>query len=209
MLIKNNRTKISIFLGLSVLFIAAGCFLIYKRPDSKEMSSKIIKTESKLDLSNSRQGGCLEENAEIVIKDLILKEVEKHKGLEFVINASEGKILNSADKIECKNITCVLNNNHKKVADLRSSNAVIHKTTKNVFLSGATVGHTCDMTICGQDISYNYSNQMLTTEKEMRYSHQLFSLIAQKSYVDIKNNKIVMSGGVKSEFLNGSAGNGN
>jgi len=209
MFIKSIKNKRMFFLGLILLFIGTGWFWMCKKTVPKDISSKIVKSEIKLDLCNSRQSGCLEENAEIIIKDLILKEVEKHKGLEFVINASEGKILNSTDKIECKNIACVLNNNHKKVADLRSNNAVIQKTTKNVFLSGPTVGHTCDMTICGQDISYNYSNQMLTTKKEISYSHQLFSLIAKKSYVDLKNNKIVMSGGVRSEFLNGPAGNSN
>lgn len=209
MLIKSIKNKKMFFLGLSLLFIVTGWFWMCKRPFFKEASPTIVKSETKLDLCKSRQSGCLEENAEIIIKDLILKEVEKHKGLEFVINASEGKILNSTDKIECKNIACVLNNNHKKVADLRSNNAVIQKTTKNVFLSGTTVGHTCDMTICGRDISYNYSNQMLSTKKEICYSHKLFSLVAKKSHVELKNNKIIMSGGVRSEFLNGPAGNGN
>ncbi|MFH1254706.1 MAG: LPS export ABC transporter periplasmic protein LptC [bacterium] len=200
--IKDIRNKILCFFSLGLFVLGTAWFWLHKNTEPKQTPPRVIKSEVK-------PNGCLEENAEIVIKDLILKEVEKHKGLEFVINASEGKILNSTDKIECKNIACVLNNNHKKTADLRSNNAVIHKTTKNVFLSGNTVGHTCDMTICGQDISYNYSSQMLTTNKEISYSHQLFSLIAKKSHVDLKSNKIVMSGGVKSEFLNSSAGNRN
>ncbi len=202
MFIKNIRSKILYFFSISLFVLGTGWFWLHKNSKPKEASPKIIKSEVK-------PNGGLEENAEIIIKDLILKEVEKHKGLEFVINASEGKILNSTDKIECKNITCVLNDNHKKVADLRANNAVIHKTTKNVFLSGNTVGHTCDMTICGRDISYDYSSQMLTTRKEISYTHKLFSLIAKESRVDLKNNKIIMSGGVKSEFLNGPACNGN
>lgn len=202
MFIKNIRSKILCLFSLSLFVLGTGWLWLHKNTEPIKTSPKNIKSEAK-------PSGGPEENAEIVIKDLILKEVEKHKGLEFVINASEGKILNSTDKIECKNIACVLNNNHKKTADLRSNNAVIHKTTKNVFLSGNTVGHTCDMTICGQDISYNYSSQMLTTNKEISYSHQLFSLIAKKSYVELKNNKIVMSGGVKSEFLNGPTRHGN
>ena len=200
--VKNIKYKSLFFFSISLFVLVAGCFWLYKKTGPKTISQKVIKSEAK-------SSAYLEENAEIVIKDLILKEVEKHKGLEFIINASEGKILNSTDKIECKNIACVLNDNHKKIADLRSNNAVIHKTTKNVFLSGNTVGHTFDMTICGQDISYNYSNQMLTTSKKICYSHKLFSLVAKKSHVDLKNNKIVMSDGVRSEFLNSPAGNDN
>lgn len=202
MFVKNIRSKILYFFSISLFVLGTGWFWLHKKSKPKEASPEIIKSEVK-------SNGHLEENAEIIIKDLILKEVEKHKGLEFVINASEGKILNSTDKIECKNITCVLNDNHEKVADLRANNAVIHKTTKNVFLLGNTVGHTCDMTICGQDISYDYSSQMLATNKGISYSHKLFSLIAKESRAYLKNNKIVMSGGVKSEFLNSPTCNGN
>lgn len=202
MFINSTRNKILCLLFLSC-FVTVACWLwLYKKTDSEDSPIKIIKPDIK-------QCACPDENAEIVIKDLILKEVEKHKGLEVTINASEGKILNSTDKIECKNISCSLNNDHKKIADLRANNAIIQKTTKNVFLSGTTVGHTYDMTIHGQDISYNYSSQMLTTDKEVCYAHQLFSLVAQKSCVDLKNSKILMSGGVRSEILNSPAGNGN
>ena len=149
------------------------------------------------------------ENAEIVIKDLILKEIEKHKGLEVVVNAREGKILNSTDKIECKNINCALNDNNKQIADLRSDSALIHKTTKNVLLSGPTFGHFYDIRIDGQDISYNYSNQTLVTNKKISYHHKHFSMLAKKSSVDLKNHKITMSGGVESTFLSGPACNSN
>lgn len=206
MLVKNTKNKslylfVMVFFGITI-FAAGVCWFLFYKKEQQKSPLKIIQSKAK-------QNTCSDENAEIVIKDLILKEVEKHKGLEVIINASEGKILNSTDKIECKNISCSLNNGSRKIADLRANNAIIHKTTKNIFLSGTTVGHTYDMTVNGNDISYNYSSHMLTTNKEVSYTHKFFSLIAQKSYVDLKNSKIVMSGGVRSEFLNGPAGNDN
>jgi hypothetical protein len=142
------------------------------------------------------------ENAEIIIKDLILKEIEKQKNLEVIINAGEGKILNATDKIECKNITCSLKKQNLKVADLHADNAIIQKNTKNVLLSGATVGHIYDMTIHGCDVKFTHATQTLSTNKESKYSHKNFTLSAKKSLVDIKKNKIIMSNGVSSEIVN-------
>jgi hypothetical protein len=202
MLTENIKNKIIYFFGLGIAITIMIWVWFPKKDVIQKSVVKIINPEQ---IPNKQPG----ESAEIVIKDLILKEVEKHKGLEVVVNASEGKILNSTDKIECKNIYCALNNNYKQIADLHAYNAVIHKNTKNVFLSGATVGHTCDVTITGQDITYNYSNQTLTTNKKTSYCHEFFSLTSQQSVVDLKNSKISMSGGVTSEISNGPAGNSN
>lgn len=147
------------------------------------------------------------ENAEIIIKDLILKEIERHKGLEVIINAREGKIIHSDDKIECKNIRCCLSNKSGQIADLMSSNAQIDKANKNVFLTGNTTVHFDDITINSQEVYYNYSNQKLRAEKQTKYEHPNFSLLAQHSKIDLKKNEIKMSGGVKSEFLNCSTEN--
>ncbi len=175
----------------------SGIFLFW--PFKKEPT---IKNFSKTDLEGKYTGTT--ENAEIIIKDLLLKEIEKQKNLEVVVNAGEGKILNSTDKIKCKNITCSLKNQNMKVADLHANNATIEKNTKNVLLSGPTVGHIYDMTIKGCDIQFTHSTQTLSTNKESLYSHKNFILSAQISLIDIKKNTIMMSNGVKSEIINGT-----
>lgn len=142
------------------------------------------------------------ENAEIIIKDLILKEIEKHKSLQVIINAHEGKIIHSDNTIECKKIKCSLCDKNRQIADLMSENATIDKTTKNVLLNGETIVHFDNMTINGNDIYYNYSNQTLNTDKKTKYNHPNFNISAQQSRIDFKKNEINMSGGVKSEFLN-------
>lgn len=147
------------------------------------------------------------ENAEIIIKDLILKEIEKHNGLKVIINAREGKIVHSDDRVECKLIKCCLCNQEKQIADLMASNAQIDKTKKNVFLTGNTIIHFEAMTINSQAVSYNYSEQKLYTQKQTKYEHPNFNLLAQQSKIDLKKSEIQMSGGVKSEFLNCSAKN--
>lgn len=193
------KNKILCFVGLSV--IAPGIFWFWpsKKTNIIEQPSKVV-LEEKITPPTT-------ENAEIIIKDLILKEIEKQKKLEVVVNASEGKILNSTDKIECKNITCALKHQTVKIADLHANNAIIQKNTKNIFLAGGTVGHIYDMTIQGYDIRFNSSNQTLSTNKESIYTHKNFMLSAKKSLVDIKQNKIILSNGVKSEILNSSASN--
>jgi LPS export ABC transporter protein LptC len=147
------------------------------------------------------------DNAEIIIKDLILKEIEKHKGLQVVINACEGKIIHSEDKIECTNIKCFLSSQEKEIANLVANTAIIDKASKNIFLSGDTVVRFNDITMIGQDVFYNYSSQVLSTKEQTKYCHPNFFVLAQQSTIDIKKNIICMGGGVKSEILNHPASN--
>lgn len=201
MFIKENKNRILCFLGLCLIVPFTTLFFSFKKGQTKKQIDF-------LSVSKDDKSSEMVESAEIVIKDLILKEIERHKGLEVVINASEGKILHLTDKIECKNINCALSDNKNKVADLQADKAVIYKATKDVLLSGQMKGHLYEMIIEGQDINYNYSNQTLVTDKEMVFKHSVFYLIAQKSFLDLKSNKITMSGGIQSEILNFSAGNG-
>lgn len=189
------KNKTLCFVGLSVIVPGIFWFWPFKKNKSAQQPCKVVLDEKCTGTT---------ENAEIIIKDLILKEIEKQKKIEVVVNAGEGKILNSTDKIECKNIRCALKNQNIKIADLHANDAIIQKNTKNVLLSGATVGHIYDMTIQGCDIEFNYSTQTLSTDKESNYSHKNFMISAKKSLVDIKQNKIIMSNGVKSEIVNSS-----
>lgn len=199
-----KNIKYIILCGVIFLSVFFGivCFWSFEKTYSPNHVVQIIKPEN-----NKIED--LNEKAEIIIKDLILKEIEKHKGLAVIVNAREGKILNSTDKIECKNITCALSDNDNQIADLKSDNALIHKSTKNVLLSGPASGHFYDISINGQDINYNYLNQTLTTNKKIQYQHKYFSMSTNKSLVDLKYNKITMLDGVVCTILNGSASHGN
>ena len=199
----SNFYKTKFLCLVTAILIIPGVFAFWPFQKSKT-SQQYSRT-----LTDEKSTNTAPENAEIIIKDLILKEIEKQKKLEVIVNAGEGKILNSTDKIECKNITCALKNKSIQIADLHANDAMIQKNTKNVFLSGATIGHIFDITIQGRDIKFDYSNQTLSTNKESTYSHKNFTLSARRSDVDLKQNKIVMSNGVKSEILNSSAGNYN
>lgn len=142
------------------------------------------------------------ENAEIIIRDLILKEIEKQKGLQVIINADEGKIIHSDDKIQCKSIHCSLCNKNKQIAELTASDAIINKATKNIFLNGNAIVHFDDITINSQEVYYSYSSQQLSTTRQTEYEHPNFKLLAQQSTIDFKKSEIKMSGGVQSVFSN-------
>ncbi|KKQ32564.1 MAG: hypothetical protein US49_C0006G0015 [candidate division TM6 bacterium GW2011_GWF2_37_49] len=189
---------ISLFSGSFFLVVLFSRFIFLDNSENKNLAEIMAPSEdSQSDKST--------ENAEIVIKDLILKEIEKHKGLQVIINAREGKIIHSDDKIECKHIKCCLCDKNRQIADLVASDAQIDKANKNVFLIGDTVVHFEEITINSQAVNYNYSEQKLCAEKQTKYEHPNFSILAQHSKIDLKKSEIQMSGGVKSEFLNCSA----
>ena len=158
---------ISLFSGAFFFVVLFNKFIFSDNSENKDLAEIIAPSE------DSQSDKCAE-NAEIIIKDLVLKEIEKHKGLQVIINAREGKIIHSDDKIACKLIKCCLCDKDKQIADLMASDAQIDKTNKNVFLTGDTVVHFDDITINSQAVNYNYSEQKLCAEKQTKYEHPNF-----------------------------------
>lgn len=137
----------------------------------------------------------------ITIKDLTLKELEKNKELEVIINAHECKFLQPSDMVECAQVTCTLLDHKVPSALLKTDKAFINRAKKNIFFSGSVFGTVKDIVIQGNDINYNFSQQILYTDKTTTYHHPDFSIHAKKSFIDIKNNRIELFDGVINEFI--------
>jgi len=138
--------------------------------------------------------------ASITIKDFTLKELEKSKELEVIINAKECNFIHTSDMVMCTHVTCTLFDHKNISASLKTDKAFVNRTQKAIFLSGSVLGHMKDLIIHGSDIYYNFLQQTLTTDKSIMYTHPDFSLCSHQSFIDLKNNRIEMSNGVVSEF---------
>ncbi len=138
--------------------------------------------------------------ASITIKDLTLKEFEKSKALELVVNAKECKLLHTSDTVECDQVTCTLLDHKVQSALLKTDKAFVDRTKKTIFFAGNVLGYMKDLVVQGADIYYNFLQQTLKTDKNALYSHPDFSISCQQSFIDLKNNRIEMAGGVVNEF---------
>ncbi len=139
--------------------------------------------------------------ASITIKDLTLKELEKNKDLEVIVNAKECNFLQSSDIVECSQVTCTLLDHKVPSAHLVTDKAHINRTQKNIYFPGAVQGNMKDFAIDGASINYDFSQQTLQTNQNTIYTHPDFKISSQKSFIDIKNNRIELSGGVINEFI--------
>jgi LPS export ABC transporter protein LptC len=136
----------------------------------------------------------------ITITNLTLKELERTKELEVIVNAQECKFLQPSDTIECSQVTCTLLDHQLPRAQLKTDKALINRTQKTILFSGSVFGNIKDVVIHGTDINYNFSQQILRTDKNTEYTHPDFYISAQKSFVDIKGNYFELYGGVINEF---------
>lgn len=143
----------------------------------------------------------------VTIKNVVLKEFEKNKIYEIIVNAQECKFSPTNNLIECLQVTCTLLNRKKEAAYIQTDTATIDKATQNIFFGGNVTGQYNDLFINTSDIIYNYNNQQLITKKQASYFHPLFNISAQQSSIDIKKNRIELTGNVINEFLYRSTGN--
>ena len=77
----------------------------------------------------------------------------------------------------------------------------MQKKKKIIFLQGKVLGYFYELNIEGNDLNYDFSNQIITTSKETTYNYPKLHFIAKKSLFDIKENTIEMINGVKCEIL--------
>jgi lipopolysaccharide export system protein LptC len=141
----------------------------------------------------------------ITVKDVTLRETDKKKGYELVITAKESKFHYVSDVVECYNVMCKILRNGTQVASLYSHKSLVDRLGKFVLCSGVVKGFFKEVTFNGSDICYNFSTQVVFSDKTITYTHPLFTLSANKSKVDINAQKIELCNGVRSEFLYGSA----
>lgn len=135
------------------------------------------------------------------IKNVVLKEFEKSKAYEVIVNAEECRYFQINNLIECLQVTCTLLNQNNETAHIKTDHAMINQAAQNILLGGTVTCKFKDILLTGMDITYNYSQQTLLTTKNAHYQHPAFSITAQESFVDIKNNKFILSGNVINEFL--------
>jgi len=140
---------------------------------------------------------------DVTIKNFTFKEYEKNRTYALIVNALDGNFFHATNTITCKTITCTIvnNNNNREIAHIKAERALIKRASKEIFFQGPIHGNFKDIFLESSDIRYNFSSQILTTEKQTRYYHAHAFFSAQKSSVNIKDSSIVMQGGVYSEFF--------
>lgn len=141
------------------------------------------------------------QNASIVIQNLTLREVEKSKGYELIVNAQQSTFHHISEVVECKNVSCKIMQKGLALANIHAQKSFVDRTSKHVLFSGDVKGNFKDLIIDGSDICYNFSTQTVGTDNKITYTHPLFNFSANKSTINIKTNTIEMGKGVYSEFL--------
>lgn len=140
---------------------------------------------------------------EITIQDFHMKEIneEKSKNEIWILNSKRGKIFKKTNTIECTDVHCTLIRDDENIANLQANKSILDRNTKRVFLSGLVSGNLKELNILGKNINYDFSNQTLKTNNALTYTYPNFTLTAQQSFVDLKENKIEMKNGIKTEIL--------
>jgi hypothetical protein len=137
----------------------------------------------------------------IVIKNITLREVEKKKGYELVVTAQESKLHTTSDVVECSGVSGSILQHGDCVAMMRAEKSLIDRLAHHVVFTGQVSGFFKELDMSGSDICYNFSTQMVSTDKTITYTHPQFLLAAHKSVMDIGRQKISLSKGVRSEFF--------
>jgi hypothetical protein len=137
----------------------------------------------------------------ITMQNITLKEIERRKGYELVVTAKESTFHHLSDTVECSSVACTIKQQGSDVAHLFSEKSHVDRMKKNVMLSGQVKGLFKDMALEGSDICYDFSTNLVSTQKTMKYEHPAFTFSANSSCVDINTQKIKMQNGVRSELL--------
>ncbi len=143
----------------------------------------------------------------IIIKDALLKESDKQKGYELAVEAKESHFHHTSDTIECQKVSCNILHYGTQIAHIYAEKTFIDRPGKHALFTGLVHGSLKDLSFKGQDIAYNYSTQIVTTDKIMTYTHPLFQFSAQNSFFDINAQTIHMKNGIRSEFSYCAASN--
>jgi LPS export ABC transporter protein LptC len=139
---------------------------------------------------------------EMIIKGFSIQENLKNKDEVLILNSEEGRVFRKSNQIECINLSCNLHRKENEIAQLKSKNALVDRDKKIVFLQGKVLGYFYELNIEGNDMNYDFSNQIIKTEQPINYIHPNLNLIAKQSTFDIKESQIEMNGGVKCKILN-------
>lgn len=88
-----------------------------------------------------------------------------------------------------------------------SRTALLNTKTGDLTLKKESVAHFNDLTLKGTTFHYCYKDQTLRSNKPLTITHPYAELQAGKSFIALTQEKIMFSGGVKTEFSSGSTRN--
>ena len=183
----SNQKKILLFIILCLLAGIFAWFFLSQKPTAHQHEQQKHQTSAP--------------SPDISMKNFTLKEFEKSKKYGLIVNAQEGTFSHSSDLVTCNKISCTIFKQNDEIAHLQAPLAKVKRMLKEIMLVGPVCGTMKDVTINGEDVRYNFSSHIITTEKPMVYRHKLGSFVASKSEFNVKENAIEMSGGIRSEFF--------
>ena len=202
-----NKVIASTILFIIFLSLNSYClgFFLFKKSRKKRLKKKKHQIEKTINENNQKQ--ISQKQPEIIVKDFFLRETTKNKSDSWTLYSKLGKIFKSLNQIECIDVFCLFKNKDQEIANLKAQKSLLDRNKKTLFISGMVTGNLKELNIMGESINYNFSDQIIKTEKMLTYSAQNFKLTAQKSTFNIKENKIEMTNGIKSEILYNSTSN--
>jgi len=138
----------------------------------------------------------------VSIKNVTLHEYSKKKDYELILKAEESSLDHTAEKVLCQRVDCTILKNNKDFGALHTTQSLIDRTDKTVSCEGFVHGRLQGVVFEGNDIVYNFADQVMTTQQPMFYTYKNLNLTAAQSTVNIAEQVVQMSGGVKTEFEN-------
>jgi|GEM_PF-5808052 hypothetical protein len=197
-MISKKLFLISLVCVLTIFLIF--CLLYFYKNYLQQLSTKNAEDNTLLNSQNIN-------SPEITIKEITLKNKEADKNYEVTVTAKEGKFFYLPSTLECSYLNCILTTGQQVIAKLYADKALVNQNNKTVIFPGPVSGHFEDLSIRAENILYNFGQQTIDKAHNVFYYHPDFYLYAPNSSVQIKNNFIFMSGGVKSEFSQSPTGN--
>jgi LPS export ABC transporter protein LptC len=137
---------------------------------------------------------------QIKIQNFSMQEIDQNKSDIWTLNSREGHIFKTSNQIECFDVVCKLIRNNQLIAQLKSCQSLLDRNKKNIFMFGEVKGNFKNLNIFGFDFSYNFSTQLIKTDKMATITYPRLKVMSNQSFVDLRNNKIEMSGGIKTEI---------
>ncbi len=148
--------------------------------------------------------------AEMVIYDLALHEVQTRKDSEpysIDVHAKKSSFSRRSDMITCRDVCCDVTSQEKKQAWFKAGTCLVNRLTKKIVFPEQVVGWVKDCDIVGSDALFDIGRNWFEFKGSVSCKNDSFSLKANRGTFDLKEKKLELSGGVRTEFLQRPAGN--
>lgn len=182
------------------LLIILPCAILYLTPDITTLFFDISSPQ------NTKKQK-LKKTPEIIIQNFNVKEISKDKKDLWILTSKEGKIFKKLNQIECIETMCFLKEEGQEIALLKSEKAIFDQNAKSLFLYGPVWGNFRELNFSGQNIKYNIYDHTVQTQDQLTYWYSNFKLNAKKTVFSLKEDKIEMKNGIRTEISNYSTSN--